>query len=118
MLEGSQASGILYVKGSYKVLLDCLDIDPYQAEEINQHIKEFKTKGQRCIILAYKLIAETDMLEYNSRIRRIIKSSVNREGRLEGVFRNIGKNLVYLGILALSEEILPGINKTLGNLEK
>ena len=110
--------GILYVKGSYKVLLACLDIDPYQAEEINQHIKEFKTKGQRCIILAYKLIAETDMLEYNSRIRRIIKSSVNREGRLEGVFRNIGKNLVYLGILALSEEILPGINKTLGNLEK
>jgi phospholipid-transporting ATPase len=110
--------GALYVKGSCKGMIPLLGVDPAQAEEIKNNVQDLKSKGYKCIVIGYKRIKKGHLADFISKIKKIRKSLVNTEGRIENLLRDIEKNLNYIGIVALSEDILPGIPETVGNLKK
>lgn len=118
LLEGSQASGILYVKGSADAILPLLDVDESLLRNIKENIELMSNSGLRTMIFAYKKISAEEVLETKSKIQRIKKSLLNPESRIEAMFKELEKNLKFLGIAGLSENLLPGVAETLNSIKE
>ena len=97
---------------------DEVDPDEEFQEEDEFTRENMNKKGLRTMILGYKCIAKDDILEIKSKIQRIKKSLLNPESRIEAMFKDIEKNLKYLGITGLSEEMLPCTAKTISKLQE
>ena len=60
----------------------------------------------------------TDLVEIKTKIKKTKKSLVNIDGRIEIIFRDLEKDVKYIGIVAVSEVIHPDISKTITKLFK
>ena len=118
LLEEGGGAGVLYVKGSSEAMIPLLNISESEILNIIQSVENMNKKGLRTMILGYKCIAKDDILEIKSKIQRIKKSLLNPESRIEAMFKDIEKNLKYLGITGLSEEMLPCTAKTISKLQE
>ena len=118
LLEDADGTGILYVKGKPEIILPLLNIAEGQKLFIIQTLENMSEKGLRTMVLAYKHIAYEDVLEIKSKIQRIRRSLLNPESRIETMFKELEKNLKYLGIAGLNEEIVPGSAKTISHLKE
>ncbi|OMJ73757.1 hypothetical protein SteCoe_27502 [Stentor coeruleus] len=113
LIEEAEGTGILYVKGAANAMLPLLNISDHSLYNIKTNLKEMKAKGLRTMILAYKKISAEEILETKSKIQRIKKSLLNPESRIEAMFKELEKNLKFLGITGMSEDMLPGSIETL-----
>ena len=118
LLEDNEGSGILYVKGSPHAMLPLLFAAEPQMQSVKQHIQIMKERGLRIMITAYKRISNEEVLETKSKIQRIKRSLLNPESRIEAMFKELEKNLVYLGLIGVSETLLPGSVETISQLKK
>lgn len=118
LLEEPDGSGVLYIKGSPEGVISLLNISENTKSAINSHLKSMKENGLRAIIVSYRKIAADDLLEIKSKIQRIKKSVLNTESRIEAMFKELEFNLLYLGIVGLSEALQPDSQKTISDLTK
>ncbi|OMJ78300.1 hypothetical protein SteCoe_21934 [Stentor coeruleus] len=118
IIEEAEGTGVLYVKGAADAMLPLLNISDNSLYDIKNNLKEMKERGLRTMILAYKKITPDNLLETKSKIQRLKKSLLNPESRIEAMFKEMEKNMKFLGITGMSEEMLPGSVETLTQLKK
>jgi phospholipid-transporting ATPase len=118
LLEESGSTGILFVKGSLKNMLPLLNISDTSQYSLKTHVANMREKGLRTIVLACKKIKSEEILEIKSKIQRIKKSLLNPSSRIESMFKDLEKNMKYLGVAGLSEILLPDVVDTIKILKE
>lgn len=118
LLKNFAGGGILCVKGKPETMIPLLNITPIQSEELSTLIEEQESKGQRCTIFSYKHFTNNEIEEFEGKVKRIRQSLINYEGRIEAMFRDLEKNLKYVGVAGISNKLLINTTETLGKLKK
>ncbi|OMJ88945.1 hypothetical protein SteCoe_9054 [Stentor coeruleus] len=109
--------GVLFLKGTPEVMLPLLNIGSEHLNAIKEAAESLEDRNCQVFIMAYKKISLRDIKEYKSKFKKIRKSLLNNEGRVEGIFRTLEKHVKYLGIISLCEELLKDTHKVLQKLQ-
>ena len=116
--EINMSRGVLYVHGTAESMIPLLNLTVISKQELGKSITELKSRGLKCVVFAYRILSHAEIKEYSMKVKRIKKSLINYEGRIEGMLRGIEQNLRYCGIAGLSETLLPGTKKALHRLQE
>ena len=114
----SCGGGLLCVKGHPDVITHLLNISNAQRIELKTALADFENNGTRCFIFAYKKFSQTELIEHKIKVEKIRRSFINKEGRLEGFFRKIEKDVKYLGVIGITEKLYPETAETLRRIQQ
>lgn len=110
--------GILYVKGSCNVMLPLLNMFKEEKIEVQSRCSEMNNKGLRTMVLACKKIPLDEIVEIRSKIKKAEQSLLNFEGKIESMFKEIEKKVMYLGITCIEEEVAQETVETISRLKQ
>lgn len=107
----NRASGeiFMYVKGSRESLMELYEEDHTEDEVLDNY---------RTIYMGYKQMTELEGKSFFLEYSTAKQSPVNKEGRIEIVFENHEKKLVYLGVVGLEDSVSEDTQKTVRLLKK
>ncbi|OMJ90724.1 hypothetical protein SteCoe_6900 [Stentor coeruleus] len=99
----------MYVKGSRESLMDLYSVD---------HTEDEVLESYRTIYMGYKEMTELEGKSFLQEYMTAKQSPVNKEGRVEIVFENYEKKLIYLGVVGLEDSVSEETQKTVRLLKR
>jgi phospholipid-translocating P-type ATPase (flippase) len=111
-------SGVFYSKGEPEVMLPLLNLSSQELEDIKKNIEELTENNSRVLILAYKILSSAEIVEYKGKVQRIEKSLLNSQGKISLILKQIEKNMKFIGLVGIVEELQENVVETFERFEK
>ena len=97
----------LYVKGNYAVLKDFIRIDPEERMVLEARLEEMMHKGLRTMLLCYRQIEGEQLNDVKQQALNYRLSRTNMEAKMEILLKELEKELLYIGIVGIKDEVKP-----------
>ena len=110
--------GVFYSKGTPEVMIPLLNLSAQEQEDIKRNVEELLENNCRVFILAYKILAASEIVEYRTKVQRIEKSLLNSQGKIGLIFKQIEKSMKYIGMVGIVEELQENVTETFTRFEK
>ena len=107
----------LFMKGADSVILPKLDKDNIINKSVMNNLKNaldlYSKEGLRILAVAYKKLTIEEMQEYNKEFFKASKSTYSKKEKIEELAKKVEKNLIFLGVTAIEDELQDNVNETL-----
>lgn len=110
--------GVFYAKGTRQAMMHLLNLNAVEQDDLKLHIEELESQYCRVLILGYKVLSTQELMEYKTKIKRIEKSLLNSQGKIEQIFKQIEKSMKFIGLVGISEEIEHDAIQTIKRFKK
>ena len=110
--------GVFYVKGTPQAMLQSLNLTSLEQDDVKIQIGELESRHCRVLILGYKVLTAQELTEYKMKIKRIEKSLLNSQGKIEQIFKQLEKNMKYIGLIGITEVLDSDAIETVKQLKK
>ena len=111
-----QACYILYMIGSFEAIDESLHFSQTADLDILEITNSNKKQGIRQLILAYKTLSQSEVDCFRLAYSNASRSPINKQGRIESLFDELGSDSTYLGLIGLEESIDPYTKSTIQTL--
>eukprot|EP00927_Polykrikos_kofoidii_P019921 TRINITY_DN1934_c0_g2_i1.p1 TRINITY_DN1934_c0_g2~~TRINITY_DN1934_c0_g2_i1.p1 ORF type:complete len:1724 (-),score=346.37 TRINITY_DN1934_c0_g2_i1:58-5175(-) len=124
VLVRCQATGkhVLFVKGADCNMLTSGQRAPrgitQKREEFDQAIRDFSTRGLRCLVLGRREIDDSVLQPWLNRYRNAQALTVDRERRLMELADEIERDFEVLGVTAVEDKLQEGVGRTMTQLRE
>ena len=102
---------ILFCKGADSAILNVSSCGT--ASKYADSLTSFSKNGWRTLVLAYRILTETEVNEYTQLINDANNDIVNREASLANVYTLVEKNLTLIGVTAVEDKLQEDVESTL-----
>ena len=107
----------LFMKGADSVILPKLDQENIINQSVMENLKNaldiYAKEGLRILAVAYKKLSLEEMMEYHKEFIKASKSTYNKKEKIENLAKNVEKNMIFLGVTAIEDELQDNVNETL-----
>lgn len=110
--------GVFYAKGTPQAMLQNLNLSSTELDEVKLQIDELESRYCRVLVLGYKTLSVQELIEYKKKIKRIENSLLNSQGKIEVIFKQLEKNLKFIGLIGVSEVLDGDAIETVKQLKK
>ena len=105
----------LLVKGKKRVLEKLFNEDDISAlDDVMNYATASKHKSK--IVFGYKILTKLELKALKFDMKNANLSPINIEGRVEAVFKNFEKDLVYSGMIFTDSPVVNGVAETVKSL--
>ena len=107
----------LFMKGADNVILNKLDennnINKLVKDNLKDSLEKYSKEGLRILAVAYKKISLQDLIQYQKDFIKASKDTYKKREKLEDLAKIIEKDLIFLGVTAIEDELQDEVNETL-----
>ena len=107
----------LFMKGADSIILDKLDqnnnINKLVIKNLKESLDKYSKEGLRILAVAYKRITLEELNEYQKEFIKASKNIYKKKEKLEELSKIIEKDLIFLGVAAIEDELQDEVNETL-----
>ena len=107
----------LFMKGADSVILSKLDQENIINKSVMENLKNaldiYAKEGLRILAVAYKKLSYEEMMEYHKQFIKASKSTYSKEEKIEELAKKVEKNMIFLGVTAIEDELQDNVNETL-----
>lgn len=113
----------LYCKGADNMIVPRISLHPADFRDYTDatvdHMEEYAKEGFRTLVLAYRIISQTEYDDWNQRHYMKAASSIqNREKNIAEAAELIEKNLIILGATAIEDKLQEEVPETISMLKQ
>lgn len=106
----------LYVLGAYSVLKSYIRLGKEERDRLETRLEGMMKAGLRTVVLAYRRLEGEVVESVKNRAMNARLSMINVEGKMELILKELEQEINYLGILGLSDSILPATHSAFSAL--
>ena len=107
----------LFMKGADNVILSKLDennnINKLVKDNLKDSLEKYSKEGLRILAVAYKKISLEELIHYQKDFIKASKDTYKKREKLEDLAKIIEKDLIFLGVTAIEDELQDEVNETL-----
>ena len=107
----------LFLKGADNIILNKLDennkINKLVKENLRKSLENYSKEGLRILAVAYKKITSEELLKYQKEFIKASKNTYKKKEKLDELANKIEKDLIFLGVTAIEDELQDDVNETL-----
>ena len=107
----------LFMKGADSIILDKLDknnnINKLVIQNLKESLDKYSKEGLRILAVAYKRITLEELNEYQKEFIKASKNIYKKKEKLEELSKIIEKDLIFLGVTGIEDELQDEVNETL-----
>ena len=107
----------LFMKGADSIILDKLDknnnINKLVIQNLKESLDKYSKEGLRILAVAYKKISLEELNEYQKEFIKASKNIYKKKEKLEELSKIIEKDLIFLGVTGIEDELQDEVNETL-----
>ena len=107
----------LFMKGADNVILKKLEennkINNLVKDNLKEALEKYSKEGLRILAVAYKKISLEELLQYQKEFIKASKNTYKKKEKLEELADSIEKDLIFLGVTAIEDELQDEVNETL-----
>ena len=107
----------LFIKGADNVILQKLDENNKINKAVLSNLKNaldiYAKEGLRILAVAYKKLTVEEMNSFKNDFFEASKSTYSKKEKIEEVAKRVEKNLIFLGVTAIEDELQDDVNETL-----
>ena len=115
--QDNQDEIYLFMKGADNVILDKLDdnnlINKLVKPNLKDSLEKYSKEGLRILAVAYKKLSLEEMNLYKKDFIKASKNTYKKKEKIEEIAQKIEKNLIFLGVTAIEDELQDDVNETL-----
>ena len=115
--QDNQDEIYLFMKGADNVILDKLDdnnlINKLVKPNLKDSLEKYSKEGLRILAVAYKKLSLEEMNLYQKDFIKASKNTYKKKEKIEEIAQKIEKNLIFLGVTAIEDELQDDVNETL-----
>ena len=95
----------LYIKGAYAVMKDMIVMNSEERTALERRIKEMEEKGLRTMVMCYRQLEGDYLADVSVRAISAMSASLNVEGKLEVLLQELERDLCYLGVTGVLDNV-------------
>jgi len=107
----------LFMKGADNVILNKLDennnINKLVKDNLKDSLEKYSKEGLRILAVAYKKISLQELIQYQKDFIKASKDTYKKREKLEDLAKIIERDLIFLGVTAIEDELQDEVNETL-----
>ena len=107
----------LFMKGADNIILKKLDENNKINKSVMDNLKNaldlYAKEGLRILAVAYKKLTIEEMIKYQKDFFKASKSTYNKKEKIEELAKIVEKDLIFLGVTAIEDELQDDVNETL-----
>ena len=82
-------------------------------ENLRKSLENYSKEGLRILAVAYKKITSEELLKYQKEFIKASKNTYKKKEKLDELANKIEKDLIFLGVTAIEDELQDDVNETL-----
>jgi magnesium-transporting ATPase (P-type) len=107
----------LFMKGADNIILNNLDnnnnINRLVIPNLKESLDKYAKEGLRILAVAYKKLTLEELIKYQKDFIKASKNTYKKKEKLNELAKIIEKNLIFLGVTAIEDELQDEVNETL-----
>ena len=107
----------LFMKGADNIIFQKLDNNNAINKSVMNNLKNaldlYSKEGLRILSVAYRKLTIEEMIEYQKEFFKASKSTYSKKEKIEELAKKVEKNLIFLGVTAIEDELQDNVNETL-----
>jgi len=107
----------LFMKGADNIILNNLDknnnINKLVIPNLKDSLDKYAKEGLRILAVAYKKLTLEELMQYQKEFIKASKNTYKKKEKLNELAKIIEKDLIFLGVTAIEDELQDDVNETL-----
>jgi len=108
--------GLLIIKGAVDTMKSLISLSREEEEDLDRKVAELARRRIGLFLYAVKQIEEGEMAEIAERLD-YLEMTDSKGRKVEGVFKDLERDCVYLGFAGLQDPILPSTTQAISELQ-